>query len=296
MSEKPVIFISHSSNDKQLAEVIKEQVEHVLVSVKPDVFVSSAPDAIDVGDRWFETIIKKLQIADALIVLVTPTSVERKWVWFEIGYFWSKRDQGRGHIYPLYLPQVTAIPHPLSELQAKSLDSEHEISVVFGKLCNQFQIPECNTELVSIDEIRSVVQAYPISSLPPNLPHPSVFMQSSLYTDEELIEKLDDFLKKEFQPIQKAADKAAFNIMGEDAPYMGTHQAIWIAIEEDPTILQTPSGIFSGQVIDYRELDEKLRLPLGTSRRLLKKVAERYYLVPREGNDWDNSIRFKIER
>jgi hypothetical protein len=48
---------------------------------------------------------------------------------------------------------------------------------------------------------------------------------------------------------------------------------------------------FRGKLIHYQQLDEKLNLPPGTSKTLLKRVALRYGLIPE--SEWENSIRFE---
>ena len=77
MSDEPVIFISHSSMDKDLALVLQEQIAIVLGINTSDVFVSVDPYAIPAGSDWFETITKQLDVADALVVIVSSSSMVR---------------------------------------------------------------------------------------------------------------------------------------------------------------------------------------------------------------------------
>ena len=48
-----------------------------------------------------------------------------------------------------------------------------------------------------------------------------------------------------------------------------------------------------GMLIHFREIDKRLDLPTGTSKRLLNKVAERYDLAPEYENI--NVVRYKTE-
>lgn len=130
MSEKPLVFLSHATNDKSRALNFKKILEEGFkedLEMEVEIFVSSAADAIKIGRDWQNTILEKLDAAQALIVFITPHSVNRPWIWFEIGYFWKKwKDNQKLHIYPLYA-QGQEIPSPLNVLQGKMLDDEDDI-------------------------------------------------------------------------------------------------------------------------------------------------------------------------
>lgn len=145
MSEaKPVIFLSHASDDKELAELLAEQIRVMFGRDTVKVFVSSEPDAIGAGDKWFPTILQQLEEATALVVLLTPNSIDRRWVWFEIGYFWRKVETSEGRLYPLHTPSIKEIPHPLNELQAKSLKDREQLKTFASNLKDQFGFGEPN--------------------------------------------------------------------------------------------------------------------------------------------------------
>ena len=84
------------------------------------------------------------------------------------------------------------------------------------------------------------------------------------YSDDELKEVLDeDYLYREYQ----------------------------YTIRYSSILRERNSSIFRGKLIHYKELDEKLKLSPGTSKKYLKEVALRYDLEPAQ--EWENSIRFK---
>ncbi len=138
MTEKPLVFVSYASPDEELAKFIGSQIESVLSTDRIDVFVST----IDAGEKWFPTIQEALDRCEALVVLITPASIDRRWVWFEIGYVWAKTRDVKRHIYPLALSRAQEIPHPLSEHQGKFLDSKRDIENFFEQLCEQFGFGE----------------------------------------------------------------------------------------------------------------------------------------------------------
>ena len=134
MSEKPVIFISHSSKDKELADKFKKILEGCF-QFQIDVFASSNPEAISVGRDWFDEIIQKIDKATVLLALVTPISVKSNWVWFEIGFYWNLylKDGQNRKIIPLYTPDVE-VPSPLNTLQAKAITEEDEMKAFHREL------------------------------------------------------------------------------------------------------------------------------------------------------------------
>lgn len=102
---KPILFISHASSDGEFANAVKEEIEKVFAD-GVNVFCTSSPGAINVGADWLSDIEHKLGVAQAVIAIVTPVSIERPWLWFELGATWSKGRSGHCRIYPLCAPEV----------------------------------------------------------------------------------------------------------------------------------------------------------------------------------------------
>src|ERR1022692_492326 len=82
----PVIFISHSSADRALAESLARHFEASEPNVKT--FVASRPGDIRADTEWLPSVQKGLRDADAYVVLLTVNSVLRPWVNFEVGAAW----------------------------------------------------------------------------------------------------------------------------------------------------------------------------------------------------------------
>jgi hypothetical protein len=53
-----------------------------------DVFRTTRTGQIVPGDEWFRVITEKLKEASEYLILVTPNSVARPWMWFEAGAGW----------------------------------------------------------------------------------------------------------------------------------------------------------------------------------------------------------------
>lgn len=264
--QKPVIFISHVATDQPIASILKSEIDRVFAH-GVEVFASSVPGVVRPGSDWLNNIKENLDKAKAVVVLITPISINRTWIWFEVGASWSKMSEGEGQIYPLCAPEVdfNDLPEPLRRLQALSLGKAEQIKVFFSTLCKQFGFG--NMKGFKGNNIKARIPKYKELKI-----DNKDLMMGTLYSGpyesysgEELKEILDEnFLYKEYR-----------NYTDYTGIYSGRDK-----------------NIFYGQLVHYRELDERLKLPLGTSKKYLKNVAERYRLIP--DKEWENSIRFEL--
>jgi hypothetical protein len=68
--EKPNLFISHASSDGQFADVLKNEIEKVFAD-GVNVFCTSSAGAIGASSDWLQSIEHRLDIAQAVIAIVT---------------------------------------------------------------------------------------------------------------------------------------------------------------------------------------------------------------------------------
>lgn len=87
--DKPKVFISHITEERELAEIIKTQVNKDFLDMI-DVFVSSDQVSIAVGSKWLSEIDDALKGAQIELILCSHDSVRRPWVNFEAGAGWIK--------------------------------------------------------------------------------------------------------------------------------------------------------------------------------------------------------------
>lgn len=271
MSEKPVIFISHSSQDSELARLIKQQIELCF-----DNNVEAFAADINPGEDWFIKVMGKLNVADAIVVLITHYSVDSShWVWFELGYFWARHDEAlknsdakRKIYYPIYMKNVEW-PNPVKDLQIQAalLSDKYSVLSFFEQLCLQFE--NGKIEHVQVDEIVEAVNAYPTRFLPPSDPNLLNAIRES-QSDKHFQAILDDFLHSQYLQFKE---------------YETNKAARWLGLN------QNRDNIFRQKLITYSELDNDLKLPLGTSKRLLKDVAHSYRLSPKI--ETESGIRFE---
>lgn len=265
MTEKPVIFISHASTDTPVANTLKQEIEVVFGEDKVEVFVSSLSGSIKPGTDWLKEIQEKLNAATVVVVLITPISINRPWIWFEIGASWLKMIEKKRKIYPLCAPEIElgSLPEPLSRLQASSLGKTEDIKQFFISL----------RDLFGFGDMKDLKTARIKSNLPrswsllkideKDLDAGTIYTGPYQgYSDDELVEVIDqDF----FEPEMK--EKKLFSDM-----------------------LEQERSIPSGRLIHFKKIDEQYQLPPGTAKKFLIDVAARYDLEPQK--EFDNSIMF----
>jgi hypothetical protein len=94
------VFISHGKEDTWVAEQISRHIKECGAST----FLDEAD--ILKGDNFKTRIYVEISICDELVVLFTPWSSRRFWIWIEIGAAWG---QGKRIIAILYGMQVKAL-------------------------------------------------------------------------------------------------------------------------------------------------------------------------------------------
>ncbi len=86
---KPTIFFSHSSKDKEVLGRLKE-----IFSQKTggtiDVFLSSDGQSIPLGRNWVHRVQEALEHSSVMVVFITPNSLRSTWIYFEAGFAYSK--------------------------------------------------------------------------------------------------------------------------------------------------------------------------------------------------------------
>lgn len=148
--EKPLIFISHSSKDKDYALVLEEHIHRALENV--DTFVSSNPAAIDSGEDWVGKVLSQLDNSHLLVIVMTHNALESNWVIFELGFSWKKLDSEMIHfiLYPGVEP-----PSPLSMYQGKSMTEVDQLQSFFQAVAS-----DLNREYVpNMYELRNLAES-----------------------------------------------------------------------------------------------------------------------------------------
>lgn len=126
------VFISHGWADKWVAEQIARRVK---IDCGAEVFI----DIFDIekGDDFEERIFDELRNCQELLILLTPWSVDRNWVWVEAG---GARALGLRIVPVLYKVSLDEIERERggkSFLLAKNIVEINELDQYFLELANR---------------------------------------------------------------------------------------------------------------------------------------------------------------
>ena len=265
---KPTVFISHASTDGEFANAVTQEIEKVFANGVV-VFSTSSPGAIGPGRDWLADVELHLDRAQAVVAIVTPISIERPWLWFELGASWSKGRREKLKIYPLCAPEVDLgqLPPPLDRLQALSMGKAADLKLLFRALMGQFGFGSIRTfRATNITSRIPKYKSVKIKQVDLN-DHALYSGKYTGYGDEELAEVLDTEL---FLPDEE--NFTQFNTL-----YKGREDLV-----------------HNGKLLHFRRIDRELELPPGTAKRLLRSVARRYGLTP--AHEKDNVVRFQRKR
>jgi hypothetical protein len=108
------VFISYSHKDEELARELRQLLE----SKGLKCFMSSMD--IRSGDPWTETIRNALVDAQEILLVITPDSVDSKWVLCEGGAGWAL---GKRMVPALLKVEPDLLPEPIKRHQAKKIDT-----------------------------------------------------------------------------------------------------------------------------------------------------------------------------
>ncbi|MHC4686487.1 MAG: toll/interleukin-1 receptor domain-containing protein [Planctomycetota bacterium] len=133
------IFISHISEEKNLAIVLKEWIESTFLG-QISVFLSSDPQSIPAGNKWREDLTSALDESKLLIILYSHLSKTRPWINFEAGCGWIKRIP----IIPICHSglKLEQIGEPISSFQGIEIDDKDFTKKFLGAIAKQASFPK----------------------------------------------------------------------------------------------------------------------------------------------------------
>lgn len=132
---KPSIFIGYAHEDEECAKTIRDWINKTLL----EAFNISMASDISPGDKWREKINKALSDSTIGLILLTPNSIDRPWIYFEAGAM----DLRGIKLIPvcLYGIEINDIEEPLKPRQAVILlgkENEEKLIKAIGKLRGLF--------------------------------------------------------------------------------------------------------------------------------------------------------------
>ncbi|CND78555.1 toll/interleukin-1 receptor domain-containing protein [Yersinia kristensenii] len=140
MSNK-VIFLSHIHEEKELAVLLKEAIQTEF-SGFIDVFVSSDGESIPAGSNFLKRIEDGLVNCIGAIYLLSPYSINRNWINFELGAVWVRNaiSQNNGGAHIPALPfchsglMPATLPQPICNLNGITASKSSELEFAFKSL------------------------------------------------------------------------------------------------------------------------------------------------------------------
>jgi TIR domain len=141
MNAKPVVFISHIDDEKEIASAFKSLIESSFLGLI-NVFVSSDARSIELGDRWLNTMTDALKTCAIEVIICSPISVMRPWINFEAGAGWVRDIP----VVPLCHSgiQPANLPLPLNLLQGANLNEVSSLRLEFK--CSSSRICRLHSE------------------------------------------------------------------------------------------------------------------------------------------------------
>jgi hypothetical protein len=150
--QKCDVFISHITEEKGIADSIKSLLTEVF-GEDFKVFVSSDYRSIGGGKVWYSEIIESLTAAPVVLVLLSETSVERRWINFEAGV-----GIGAGS---LVIPLVqegfskSKVGLPLSQLQVRALNDSKDVDGVLADIAERTKREASSVDTETFSKVAS---------------------------------------------------------------------------------------------------------------------------------------------
>ena len=134
MGEKPIIFLSHIHEEKELAISLKKLIEGSFIGAV-NIFVSSDSSSNGVGEKWLDNITNSLKSCVIAILLCSRESIKRPWLNFEAGAVWMRNIL----VVPVCHSGLskTELPIPLSLLNAIGIKSQEELTDLFTSIAGE---------------------------------------------------------------------------------------------------------------------------------------------------------------
>jgi hypothetical protein len=114
-----LVFVSHGTVDRWIAKTICEKIETIGAATFRD------DRDIDGGDDIPARIRRQIIRSNEVVVLLTPESVDRPWVLFEVGAAWGRKQNAK-IIAILCHVEVDTIPDLIKSKKAVSINSFDE--------------------------------------------------------------------------------------------------------------------------------------------------------------------------
>jgi hypothetical protein len=148
------VFLSHSSEDKALAESLGSLFRKALQLRAGEIRITSADGyRLHGGDKTDEALRREIVEADIFVALITPLSIRSQYVLFELGARWGC---GR-RLTPLLAGGTIArtLGSPLASLMCLDAGNEAQLMQLINELAKELAV-ECEESHVLVHDVREV--------------------------------------------------------------------------------------------------------------------------------------------
>ena len=160
LASKPIIFISHISEEANLAAIFRQHIPTDFLSLV-DVFVSSDTESISAGRNWLTSIESALRDACVELILGSKVSIKRPWINFEAGAAWMKGIPVVPVCHTELRPRDP--PMPFSVLQAVEANQESGLRQIYALIARKLESEVPHPDFTKlIEEIQSFETEYTI--------------------------------------------------------------------------------------------------------------------------------------
>ncbi len=133
-------FLSHYSKDENVAKIIAKTLSMITVDQIAPWYSSDSSETggLKAGGIWFNEILSKIQQSKVVVIILTPNSINKPWLYFESGMAQSLENC---EVIPVCVgTKRDNILPPLGMYQCYQLTDYKSIKEFFGKLLAKFDI------------------------------------------------------------------------------------------------------------------------------------------------------------
>lgn len=133
-------FLSHYSKDEDVAKIIAKSLSMITVDQIIPWYSSDSSESggLKPGNIWFNEILSKIQQSKVVVVILTPNSINRPWLYFESGMAQSLEEC---EVIPVCVgTKRDSVSAPLGMYQCYQLTDYKSLRDFFGKLLAKFGI------------------------------------------------------------------------------------------------------------------------------------------------------------
>lgn len=220
--QKPTIFISHSSADKDLIFQIKSLVSG-RTSGTVDLFQSSDGESIPFGNNWIHQVEENLKKSQIMLVFVSPRSAMSSWIYFEAGFAYSKGIK----VIPIGIDGVDigSLKPPLNLLQGFNISNAEGLNNIIAVLNQEF---DCSYRESFSDTDFDRLSAFIFDSnesptkVLDVIDHVKLLFPNQMKRNEESVSIID----KPLAQVEKLLADSEFEFRRSDKSTIHTHGAI----------------------------------------------------------------------